>query len=408
MSAWDIARWFAEHNSERSPYREDNAIVRSDSQRSRCRRGFSLIEVLVVTAILALLAALLVPAVQAARESARRTQCLNNLRQLGTALYNYHDQSRLFPPAVIWSGPPGEPLGQGKVAVGVIDRVALGLVTPQMPDRTMGNWVLMLLPFFEQQGLDRKYDSWKPIDDAANATVRGTRLSVMLCPSDPFTGVPYERASLSGKTTGHTYARGDYAMNFGPNRECYAGQPGCVGGFSVDNPDLLTKAIRVWGSGMSGLNISFRLRDFPGGTSTMVALDEIRAGVDPVDSRGVWALGFAGSSLTVADGPNNLGNFGPPNSLSPAGDDIIGCRALLQKYGLTRLQQLGMPCQENAFPSGTEVAALATSRSAHPGGVQVLMLDGSAHFITDEINPNVWMNIHSKDATATYNMPFDD
>jgi prepilin-type N-terminal cleavage/methylation domain-containing protein/prepilin-type processing-associated H-X9-DG protein len=396
------------HRLARSTPHSCDAVAHLARRPPRCKHGFSMIELLVVIAILAVLAALLLPAVQAARESARRTQCLNNLRQLGTALHNYHDLSRLFPPAVIWSGPPGEPLGAGRVAVGVIDRVALGLVPSKMPDRTMANWALMLLPFIEQEGLAHKYDSRKPIDDPANAVVRATSLSIMLCPSDPFNRVPYERATLAGITTGHTYARGDYAMNFGPNRECYSGQPKCVGGFSVDNPDLLNKAIRVWGSGVSGLNLSFRIADFPGGTSTMVALDEIRAGIDPVDSRGAWALGFAGSSLTVADGPNNLGNFGPPNSQSPAGDDIIGCRALLQKYGLARLQQLGMPCQENAFSNGTEVAALATSRSAHPGGVQVLMVDGSAHFISDDINPNVWMNIHSKDATATYNMPFDD
>lgn len=79
------------------------------ANRHRFLRGFTLIELLVVIAIIALLIALLMPAVQQAREAARRTQCLNNLKQLGIALHNYHDSSRLFPPGWIDQFPPPPP-----------------------------------------------------------------------------------------------------------------------------------------------------------------------------------------------------------------------------------------------------------------------------------------------------------
>ncbi len=73
------------------------------------KRGFTMIELVVVIGIIGLLTALLLPAVQAAREASRATQCLNNLRQLGVALHNYHDARSCFPPAVVWNGGPGEP-----------------------------------------------------------------------------------------------------------------------------------------------------------------------------------------------------------------------------------------------------------------------------------------------------------
>src|ERR1700730_14824011 len=112
-------------------------------RRTRSRpnsRGFSMIELIVVIGIIGLLAALLLPAVQAAREAARATQCFNNLRQLRVAFHNYHDVHSCLPPAVVWNGGPGEPLGGGVIAVGPIDRVALGHSPTNGPDRVLANW----------------------------------------------------------------------------------------------------------------------------------------------------------------------------------------------------------------------------------------------------------------------------
>lgn len=368
--------------------------------------GFTVIELIVVIGIIGLLAALLLPAVQAAREAARASQCFNNLRQLGIAFHNYHDAHSCLPPGVVWNGGPGEPLGAGAVSVGPIDRVAIGYSPANGPDRILANWAVLMLAQFDQQNAYEKLDLSKPIDDPTNAQVRSASLSVMLCPSDPYNTKPYERATLSGVTTGHTYARGNYAINAGPDRQCYMSKSGCTNGFFVANPDLLHKNMVVWGTGISGVNKSFRLRDFPAGTTCLTALDEIRAGIDPVDPRGVWALGNVGSSATDCHGIYNLGNTGPPNNLSPNADDIVGCSALLTKYGLAELTRLGMPCQVNKA-NGIEIAIQATSRSLHPMGVHILTLDGSAHYISDNIDPQVWQDLHSSATSGQTLLPFD-
>jgi hypothetical protein len=138
----------------------------------------------------------------------------------------------------------------------------------------------------------------------------------------------------------------------------------------------------------------------------MTAIDEIRAGIDPIDPRGVWALGMVGSSTTCCHGIYNLGNTGPPNNLSPNADDIVGCSALIAKFGIAKLTEMGMPCQVNKA-SGVEVSNQATSRSMHPMGVHILMLDGSAHYIGENVDPQVWQDLHSNLTSGDSTLPFD-
>lgn len=123
----------------------------------RDRSGFTLVELLVVIAIIGILVGLLLPAVQAAREAARRMQCTNHLRQLGLAVHNYESANRRIPSGWIASNAHGEP-GWG--------------------------WAAALLPYMEGNNLHQQIDFGRPIADARHATVRTTVIPTFLCPSD--------------------------------------------------------------------------------------------------------------------------------------------------------------------------------------------------------------------------------
>ncbi len=128
------------------------------------RRGFTLIELLVVIAIIAVLIALLLPAVQRAREAARRTQCINNLKQLGLALQNYHDSFKMFPPGYIADGPGTHVAHDGTSGIG---------------------WGAMVLPQLDQVNVWRLFNPNVSIADPINDKFRENALSVFRCPSDP-------------------------------------------------------------------------------------------------------------------------------------------------------------------------------------------------------------------------------
>ena len=132
------------------------------------RRGFTLVELLVVIAIIGILIALLLPAVQAAREAARRSQCSNNLRQIGLALQNYHDTHKTFPPVA---------------AYGVSDETYFpGLFEPSGPEAAlMHTWISLILPYMEQQPL---WDQTDFTQQAWGQAIVGTVVPTLLCPSD--------------------------------------------------------------------------------------------------------------------------------------------------------------------------------------------------------------------------------
>lgn len=366
------------------------------------RGGLSLVEVLVVLAVIGLLIALLLPAVSQSREAARRAQCLNNLRQVGVALHNYHDQFKVLPPSVVWGGPPGEPLGGGELSVGLFDRVAMGRVPGSEPSRVYANWTLMILAALGEPTLYNKCTFELPVNHAENAAVRTAEVSVLKCPSDSFSGSGnrYVRDLAVGAGK-NAYARGNYALNFGPDRGCFREvHPDCSDGFYVDSTDLREKNMRLWGSGAGGVNTSFSFSAFSAGLSNFVIVDEIRAGVDPLDPRGAWALGFIGASSTARHGIiSDREDAAGPNNLYPNSDDIVGCIALEAKLGEDQLQKLGMPC--HAPQDGVETNSQATARSQHPGGVHVLMADGSATFISNSVNPDVWYSMHVRDSKST-------
>jgi prepilin-type N-terminal cleavage/methylation domain-containing protein len=123
------------------------------------RKAFTLIELLVVIAIIAVLIALLLPAVQQAREAARRTQCKNNLKQLGLAIHNYHDTYLSFPP--------------GGINIGGV---------------YYSNWAVGILPYIDQAPLYNLYNANVTNNNAANSPVVQVKLAAQNCPSDPYAG----------------------------------------------------------------------------------------------------------------------------------------------------------------------------------------------------------------------------
>jgi len=377
-------------------------------RRIRKRHGLSIVELLVAIGVIGVLMALLIPAIQVSRESARRTQCLNNLRQVGLALHNYHDQAKTLPPAVVWGGPPGEPLGGGQFPVGVYDRIALGTTTAADPARVHANWLMMLLPYLGEYNLADSVNWNLPISHPENESVRTARPSVLICPSDVYNhaGNPYVRDTLAGTAT-NLYARGNYALNAGPGEGCVIEtDSACEDGVHVDNADLANLNTTSWGPGAGGVNVGFRLSDLVAGTSNFVLVDEIRAGIGGVDPRGAWALGFAGASATARHGhATPREDASGPNNQFPSADDFIGCTELHSKLGSETVQNLKMPCHQpnGGFP---ELNTQAAARSMHQGGVHVLMADGSAHFIVDQVDLTIWYLMHHRETAEPFELPF--
>lgn len=374
--------------SRRSGFRADKAAGTTSR-----RDGITLLETLIVTAIIGLLAALLLPALQSARESARRIQCANNFRQVGIALTNYSVALGTFPVAVTWS-PAGEPLGGGQYPIGVIDRVARYGEISQ--DTVYANWLMMILPYLERDDLHRLFSPNVPISAEENRLGRMSTLSVAICPSDIGGREMYQRGGAAGLVT-NLYARGNIAINVGPDRKCVEGLPKpsfpCRDGFFISGRDLRRDNVQVWGTGIAGVNKSFRPTDVTDGLSQTVAVDEIRAGVNELDPRGCWALGQVGASLVARHGKWN-GAGGPNDWL--VDDEFIGCEAVVQlaeSQGGSLATQ-GMAC--SAATLVTEVNALSIPRSLHPGGVNVVLCDGSVHFLRDSIAAEAWHALHSR------------
>jgi prepilin-type N-terminal cleavage/methylation domain-containing protein/prepilin-type processing-associated H-X9-DG protein len=151
----------------------------------RSRGGFTLVELLVVIAIIGVLVALLLPAVQSAREAARRMSCTNNLRQIGIALHNHHYTTGTFPPGGVTNGP------------------CCG--TQSGP-----TWTIFILPYLEQQALYDRYDQTKSNEHANNAFVRTAFVKGYSCPSDALIKRTMVPASGPGQTANLQYMTGSY------------------------------------------------------------------------------------------------------------------------------------------------------------------------------------------------------
>jgi prepilin-type N-terminal cleavage/methylation domain-containing protein len=327
--------------------------------RASRRAGFTLVELLVVIAIIGILVALLLPAVQSAREAARRMQCQNNLKQLGLALHNYHDTNNTFPASSIWNS------------------------TSEFESKNNANlrqnWVIAILPFCEQQNLYNQFNLKQPIPHNDNAIPRSTELAFMMCPSDGFARKKFSGASGTDTSNlGANWARGCYAANGSLALLRYSTSDlNCGGG--EDSAGWKSNERR----GVMGANIALGIDGIKDGTSNTILVGEIRAGIVSFDSRGVWAMsGGCPSSLW---GHGRWGDDNGPNSPQPLADDTLACTNIQQAVdpsnGQAKLQTMGMPCSSGNWPNFQQ-----TARSQHTGSVYTCFADGSIHAISDYVD----------------------
>lgn len=346
------------------------------------RPGISRIDLLVILGIVALIGVNLIPAIGHVRESARRVQCADRLRKIGTALGSYHDNYDVLPPAAIWSSE-----GLTYDEDGRLERSPLSIKA------THANWLQLLLPYLDQTHVASKFDNGQPVTAVANEAARLQRPEVFACPSDTFNTPenPYRLEFSDG--TSCEFARGNYGINGGTHVGAeypgYLAYPIATGNVIVD-PGPENNEFQWWGTGVAGFNRCFSYDDFQNGLSTLVAVDELRAGIIPEDQRGAWALGQIGSSATWAHGVH--GDAFGPNSQVPNSDDILGGKDLYHRLGHEQFLAEKMP-----FCDHCSLSNQATARSLHPSGVNALMVDGSVHFISDSVNPSLWHVMHSRD-----------
>jgi len=352
---------------------------------------FRSIDALLAIVLFVALAGVLLPALMVARADSREHTCLDNLRQLGVALRAYESQFGALPP----------------VATGHDDADTNDLPGgnhPEVANFTTVNWVYLLLPYAGQADLAMAFNRSVPMYDPLNEKIRTTELSVMKCPDDANNGPsnPYIRVMGEGKDLKEVrYARGNYGINCGTDTGCiYPGtlNTPCFDGIFLRYADSWT--FEWLGNGVAGYNKPLKLKAFMNGTSRMVALDELRAGLRSVDARGVWSLVQWGADETFGHGLHE--DNGRPNSITGRSDRVKGCEQLVKLVGQEKLVQERMTC----WPKDN-LPQRATARSMHPGGVNVLILDGSAHFISDAVDPVAWHVMHSRNNPEKVRLPFE-
>ena len=365
---------------------------RPPPSRRRPRRGFTLIELLVVVAVIAVLVSLLLPAVQQAREAARRAQCQNNLKQVGLALHLYHDTHGSFPTQLTGPGGPG---AVGGAAVGAGFTSWLVPLLPHLDQGPLADAVDPAAAFADARDYDdpTDYQTLTISFDHPNAAVVAARVPTFLCPSDP-AGMGFG----SGAVGSADAAPGNYAGNVGwPRRSSWPGGPvvrsqnGLIGLWNPKDPDPWQEPAIRMASATDGLS------------NTALAAERMISDVGLITSP------FGGTFLAHG-GPEAMksycGGGGGTRSLDrwltycggvSHGDPKFSVphgRAWASGWTLAAntYMQVFPPNERNCHTYGGEDDGmnLVTASSHHPGGAHVLMGDGRVLFVADGVDREIW------------------
>lgn len=341
------------------------------------RPGFTLIELLVVIAIIATLIALLLPAVQQAREAARRSQCKNNLKQLGIALHNYHDTHSCFPAGYYSYGTSN---GSGP---------AWAAIDPATWDAAPGwTWGTMILPFMDQAVLYNALELNRPCWDLANASAAQTKLSVFLCP----TSSGGDESFLIQDASGSPLVKGGAQLRFGRSHYVAShGQESCWGECGSSTTGIVftniytktTKTVTINGDaskvadGPFFRNSRTRMRDVTDGTSNTIFLGEHSSKL----SDKTW--------VGVVPGAYTHPRFTSPEN----GPDAAATLALIHAGPSGgELDITGFPI---VHPVNFPTYHVGQMYSEHTGGGHVCMGDGSVRFVSENIDLLLWAELSS-------------